>query len=98
MRGPRRSLSHPPLSEPIMLRAFSIVALALAVLVQTGCGPGVEAQAAVTVPAPTLDNPKAAGALETAVVAGGCFWGVQAVFQHVKGVHNAVSGYAGGDK
>lgn len=35
---------------------------------------------------------------ETAVLAGGCFWGVQAVFQHVKGVNSAVSGYAGGDK
>ena len=36
--------------------------------------------------------------LETAVLAGGCFWGIQAVYQHVKGVTNAVSGYAGGDK
>jgi peptide-methionine (S)-S-oxide reductase len=35
---------------------------------------------------------------ETAVLAGGCFWGVQGVFQHVKGVTNAVSGYAGGDR
>ena len=33
---------------------------------------------------------------EMAVVAGGCFWGIQAVFQHVKGVHTATSGYAGG--
>jgi peptide-methionine (S)-S-oxide reductase len=38
----------------------------------------------------------AANATETAVVAGGCFWGVQGVFQHVKGVTKAVSGYAGG--
>jgi peptide-methionine (S)-S-oxide reductase len=37
-------------------------------------------------------------ATETAVVAGGCFWGVQGVFQHVTGVTNAVSGYAGGEK
>lgn len=37
-------------------------------------------------------------ASETAVLAGGCFWGVQAVYQHVRGVQNAVSGYAGGDK
>src|ERR1041384_3576693 len=35
---------------------------------------------------------------ETAVLAGGCFWGVQGVFQHVKGVKGAVSGYAGGEK
>ncbi|KQT58568.1 methionine sulfoxide reductase A [Methylobacterium sp. Leaf456] len=36
--------------------------------------------------------------LRTATLAGGCFWGVQGVFQHVKGVHQAVSGYAGGTK
>ncbi len=56
------------------------------------------AQAAVTafpIPAPALDPP-AASRTETAVIAGGCFWGVQAVFQHVKGVRQALSGYAGG--
>lgn len=48
---------------------------------------------------PALDAPKVApGKLQTAVVAGGCFWGVQGVFEHVKGVRKAVSGYAGGDK
>ena len=46
-------------------------------------------------PAPALDEPVAA-AVETAVFAGGCFWGVQGVFQHVAGVKEAVSGYAGG--
>lgn len=50
-----------------------------------------------TVPAPTVDNPLASSpGQETAVFAGGCFWGIQAVFQHVKGVKSAVSGYAGG--
>jgi peptide-methionine (S)-S-oxide reductase len=50
------------------------------------------------VPAPLVDEPAATGgASETAVFAGGCFWGVQGVFQHVKGVSNAVSGYAGGN-
>jgi len=49
------------------------------------------------VPPPAIDQPKAtAPAHETAVFAGGCFWGVQAVFQHVKGVVTATSGYAGG--
>src|SRR5258706_4867314 len=46
-------------------------------------------------PAPVIDQPTAGG-LETAVLSGGCFWGVQGVFQHVKGVTSAVSGYAGG--
>lgn len=49
------------------------------------------------IPAPRLDAPAANG-MQTAVFAGGCFWGVQAVFQHVKGVTKAVSGYAGGGK
>ena len=56
------------------------------------------AEAPVTLPPPALDNPRAAGPLQTAVFSGGCFWGVQAVFQHVKGVTRAVSGYAGGDR
>jgi peptide-methionine (S)-S-oxide reductase len=56
------------------------------------------AEKAVIVPAPVLDNAKAAGPLQTAVLAGGCFWGVQAVYQHVNGVRKSVSGYAGGDK
>jgi peptide-methionine (S)-S-oxide reductase len=55
------------------------------------------AEAAVTLPAPAAEAPAGAN-LETAVIAGGCFWGVQAVFQHTKGVSNAVSGYAGGAK
>lgn len=55
------------------------------------------AEPALAVPAPAIDEPNTA-ATETAVVAGGCFWGVQAVFQHVKGVNEAVSGYSGGAK
>jgi peptide-methionine (S)-S-oxide reductase len=54
--------------------------------------------AAAAVPAPTMDAPLAsAPGQETVVFSGGCFWGVQAVFQHVKGVISAVSGYAGGE-
>ena len=49
-------------------------------------------------PAPAVDSPKAAGPLQTAVLAGGCFWGVQGVYQHVRGVRKVLSGYAGGDK
>ena len=50
------------------------------------------------VPPPAVDEPAAARSSEVAVVAGGCFWGVQGVYQHVKGVTSAVSGYAGGDE
>lgn len=54
------------------------------------------AEAAVEIPAPELDPGDRSGALKTAILAGGCFWGVQAVFQHTDGVVEAVSGYAGG--
>ena len=52
---------------------------------------------AIAIPDPTLDAPLAATKGEqTAVFAGGCFWGIQAVFQHVKGVKSATAGYSGG--
>ena len=52
----------------------------------------------VAVPGPTADASKAAKpGQQTAVIAGGCFWGIQAVFQHVKGVVSATSGYSGGE-
>ena len=56
------------------------------------------AESAVVLAPPALDNPKAAGEPQTAVLAGGCFWGVQGVFEHVRGVQKVVAGYAGGDK
>jgi peptide-methionine (S)-S-oxide reductase len=63
-----------------------------------GVLPPPRANASIAIPAPTVDEPMGKpGASETAVLAGGCFWGVQGVFQHVKGVSAAVSGYAGGD-
>lgn len=56
------------------------------------------AERPMQIPPPAVDNSKTAGPLQTAVLAGGCFWGVQAVFQHLNGVHRALSGYAGGDR
>jgi len=78
------------------------VAAATAVLLSlgyalSGAGPTTAEEARV-IPAPVVAETAAPGATsETAIFAGGCFWGVQGVFQHVKGVTNAVSGYAGGD-
>jgi peptide-methionine (S)-S-oxide reductase len=61
--------------------------------------PAALAEPATVLPAPAEDQPAAQnGGLQTAVLAGGCFWGVQAVFQHTNGVTKAVSGYAGGSK
>ena len=64
-------------------------------LAGTACN--AKAGGSVPVPAPVLDTKRAtAPSQQTAVIAGGCFWGIQAVFQHVKGVVSATSGYAGG--
>src|SRR5271165_3467579 len=54
------------------------------------------AEEAHRVPPPAMDEPANGAQREVAVLAGGCFWGVQGVFQHVDGVVSAVSGYAGG--
>jgi peptide-methionine (S)-S-oxide reductase len=57
----------------------------------------IAAEQVRALPAPVADEQSSADS-EVAVFAGGCFWGVQGVFQHVKGVTNALSGYAGGEK
>lgn len=75
-----------------MMTKSTFVALAGLLLWQ---GPA-QAETSVLVPPPVHDQPAAASHSETAVLAGGCFWGVQGVFQHVKGVTRVVSGYAGG--
>jgi peptide-methionine (S)-S-oxide reductase len=54
------------------------------------------AEPVVTIPPPAQDEPATGTHSETAVFAGGCFWGVQGVFEHVRGVQQAVSGYSGG--
>ena len=70
--------------------------LHLAVAVAVAMSLPVAAQEGVRLPPPVVDVPAAQAASAVAVLAGGCFWGVQGVFQRVKGVTNAVSGYAGG--
>jgi len=73
--------------------------LALLAAAAIGLAPATfAADGAVVIPAPAMDNPKVAGPPQTAVLAGGCFWGVQGVYQRVRGVRMAVSGYAGGAK
>ena len=70
--------------------------LAAALVATTACN-AKASPAAGPVPAPEHDAPRAtASGQQTAVISGGCFWGIQAVFQHVKGVISATSGYAGG--
>jgi peptide-methionine (S)-S-oxide reductase len=85
------------------IRVFSrlfvfAAALSLPVLVIPLTAPLSAAGNAHAIPAPVIDEAAGASPLETAVLAGGCFWGVQGVYQHVEGVTSAVSGYAGGEK
>lgn len=84
-----------------VIPAAGLGLVVLAAALFTGLGPALPprsgAATSIAVPAPNVDEPASAAA-ETAVLAGGCFWGVQGVFAHVKGVTAAVSGYAGGDR
>jgi len=76
-------------SPRLVVAALLLAAVALRILPAT-------AQEGIALPAPAVDLPAGQASSAVMVVAGGCFWGVQGVFQHVKGVSNAVSGYAGG--
>jgi peptide-methionine (S)-S-oxide reductase len=70
-----------------------------AVILTTLIAPAVFcAEINTALPMPAVDNPKTAGPLQTAVMAGGCFWGVQGVFEHMRGVKKVLSGYSGGEK
>jgi peptide-methionine (S)-S-oxide reductase len=87
--------------NPILARAPR---WSLAVLLAAGVAgalwsmQGRAAERAVVIPPPAADAAATDEESQTVVLAGGCFWGVQAVFQHTKGVTKAVSGYAGGTK
>ena len=83
-------------ARPFFIRG-TLAALGLAVVAATALwqSPARSAEDAVVIPPPAMDE-KAASGTEKAIFAGGCFWGVQGVFQHVKGVSKAVSGYTGG--
>ena len=79
------------------LRLALMVAASL--FATTACNAKANPARSSALPAPAVDAPRAStGGQQTAVLSGGCFWGVQAVFQHVKGVISAASGYSGGSK
>jgi peptide-methionine (S)-S-oxide reductase len=75
---------------------FALILFA-SLLGATACNAKANPSPSAAVPAPLLDAPRTStSGQQTAVVSGGCFWGIQAVFQHVKGVISSTSGYAGG--
>ncbi|WP_159914661.1 peptide-methionine (S)-S-oxide reductase MsrA [Pantoea sp. 18069] len=92
-------LVQPELAAP---RRRAVLAIGAVVATAFGAtfwnGAAASSKARALPPFPSGAAPRDLPASEVAVLAGGCFWGVQGVFQHVKGVANAVSGYAGGEK
>ncbi|SDA50945.1 peptide-methionine (S)-S-oxide reductase MsrA [Mesorhizobium qingshengii] len=91
------------IQQPAVRQSSNFFKGALAAFVLAAAGaafwqtPAISAEDAVVIPPPAMDE-KATPGSEKAIFAGGCFWGVQGVFQHVKGVSKAVSGYTGGAK
>ncbi len=76
---------------------YVFLSLVLFLIVATTAACSAVTASATTIPDPALDAPLAGSKGEqTAVLAGGCFWGVEAVFEHVKGVSDVKSGYSGG--
>ena len=76
---------------------LAVIALVAFAAMRLGIAPS-SAESAHIIPAPAVDDPAGQASSASIVLAGGCFWGVQAVFQHVDGVTSAVSGYAGGEQ
>jgi peptide-methionine (S)-S-oxide reductase len=88
--------------SPLVIKIAVLLAALIAAVLVVGTGTRNRANAAApaaVLPDPAVDSPLASTPGEqTAVIAGGCFWGIQAVFQHVKGVKEATSGYSGGSR
>ena len=76
---------------------LAVIGLVAFAAMRLGIAPS-SAESAHVIPAPAVDDPAGQASSATIVLAGGCFWGVQGVFQHVDGVTSAVSGYAGGEQ
>jgi len=95
-------MSRPfPISRRVLTAAIlgiAAIIMTRTVIVPAGAAGSMVQEKARVIPPPAVDAPASQAKSETAVLAGGCFWGVQGVFQHVKGVSRAVSGYAGGRK
>lgn len=86
-------MDHGVFKSPTSGLRNGLVALSIAIL---ACSCALADESPRLLPPPLLDEPASAAGSETAVLSGGCFWGMQGVFEHVRGVRRAVSGYSGG--
>jgi peptide-methionine (S)-S-oxide reductase len=77
----------------LTLRIAALIAIGAGAI---ACQPIAQAEQAVRIPPPAQDEKAGSAHTETVVFAGGCFWGVQGVYEHVKGVKQVASGYSGG--
>jgi peptide-methionine (S)-S-oxide reductase len=91
-------MTNQKITQPMTWFSRSLVAVAAIALGATLYSRAAVAEEGIAIPPPAVDEKQSTAKLETAVFAGGCFWGVQGVFQHVNGVVDAVSGYTGGAK
>jgi peptide-methionine (S)-S-oxide reductase len=85
------------MSSSVKILSACALLAAIAIPIDMFASSGGAAEMGVKIPTPALDESRSGGP-ETIVLAGGCFWGVQGVFQHTVGITRAVSGYAGGTK
>jgi peptide-methionine (S)-S-oxide reductase len=84
-------------NSPVVGKIWTLIAVIIIVAATVIWNRAQASGSSVALPNPAVDaSPAATSGQQTAVVAGGCFWGIQAVFQHVKGVKDATSGYSGG--
>jgi peptide-methionine (S)-S-oxide reductase len=82
----------------VWIGVFVVVAILIGVRMMGVKTMAFGAERREPIPAPAVDEPQSAAHEETAVLAGGCFWGVQSVYNRVKGVKHTVAGYSGGTK
>ena len=91
-------MSHPAASPRLRVRSAPVLTTVLVVGTAMLLANARARDSSVALPAPASDPAPASTGTDTAVLAGGCFWGIQAVFEHVSGVTMVVAGYSGGEK
>lgn len=99
MHPPRRMFAHTPILPPTsrgLSRGLAVLGCVAALGASTGASSALAAVASASFERPSA-LPSAHAGDEVAVFSGGCFWGVQAVFEHVRGVTGVIAGYAGGE-